>query len=205
MSAHRPLCYKATKIVADVLRTQGPLTTQSLYDIVHSTHPASLPARPLPNRYLTGHSRDVASVMRMRREHRQADDLPREAEDTDGTWSMAYLKRKVLAGMQEKGQVVKMTKIKWDKLRGVEATKEQLTTTTEGSTTTDSASTKQATKKLQNHEKKSADTHFWVLMDQIVEEGIVLPQKREPAASTGRRSSTSRPTTTRGKVNQDRF
>ncbi|SGY40349.1 BQ5605_C003g02357 [Microbotryum silenes-dioicae] len=189
--SHRPLCHKATKIVADALRAQGPLTTQSLYDVVHATHPSSLPARPLPNRYRMGHTRPPASIMEMRRQQREQVDLPREKGDTDGTWSMAYLKKKVLAGMLEKGQVVKMTKIKWDKLRGVEPT---TTTTTEERAK--ATSVKEATKKLQNYEKKAAETHFWILKDTFAKEGIFLPEQREEP---------SRPTTSRGKANTRRF
>lgn len=41
-----------------------------------------------------------------------------EKESADGVWSVSYLKRKVLKGMEERGEVVKITRAKWVKMGG---------------------------------------------------------------------------------------
>lgn len=41
-----------------------------------------------------------------------------ETESGEGEWSMSYLKKRVLKGMEERGEVVKVTRKRWAKMRG---------------------------------------------------------------------------------------
>ncbi|KAK4701162.1 hypothetical protein P7C70_g5075, partial [Phenoliferia sp. Uapishka_3] len=97
----------------------GPLTTHSLHSTLHSLHPSSLPARPPPSSFLAGARRTLQarqlgvapSSLPLTR-----DNFPGKDESANGSWSMQYLKKRVLRHMEERGEVLKITRGRWDRL-----------------------------------------------------------------------------------------
>lgn len=152
----------------------GPQTTRVLHNILHETHPASLPPRPPPRNFLTGSRRLVearelgiapaALPSVLGRERFFAGQI----ESSEGRWSVAYLKKKVLRQMEERGEVVKVTRAKWDKLApdsegGKESGEEEMKAGPKGKRTA----------------RREEEEHVWVAKEQWDERWALGKDARE--------------------------
>ncbi|KAM0751189.1 hypothetical protein T439DRAFT_325339 [Meredithblackwellia eburnea MCA 4105] len=133
---------------------KGPQTTQNLHAALHAL-PTPLPPRLPPSSFLRGARR----VQEARSQGIPPSQLassskswPGKEESSDGKWSMAYLKKVVLAGMEQRGDLRKVTRRKWESLLGESAAikehKEEVI----------QASGEKGKKKVQREE----DAHVWV-------------------------------------------
>ncbi|ORY75367.1 hypothetical protein BCR35DRAFT_306353 [Leucosporidium creatinivorum] len=108
MQFTRPLRSPATQLVRQTLLSQGPQTTSTLHTLLHSSN-TPLPARPAPSNFLSGASRRGASPPSSSKA------FPGQQASAEGSWSVSYLKKQVLKGMEERGEVVKITRGKWER------------------------------------------------------------------------------------------
>ncbi|GAA5928680.1 hypothetical protein JCM1841_002963 [Sporobolomyces salmonicolor] len=85
------------------------MTTQTLHARLHQLG-EPLPSRPPPANFLQGAGRNDPSRTRSRK----PPVYPGKDESSDGRWSMSYLKRHILAGMEGRGEIIKLTRHKWE-------------------------------------------------------------------------------------------
>ncbi|GAA6016918.1 hypothetical protein JCM10207_007846 [Rhodosporidiobolus poonsookiae] len=102
----------AAQIVRQTLRELGPSTTQALHAHLH--RPA---APPLPAQQLLFPTAHLTSISPRQRRHMPPEEL-RPPGEGDG-WSVKYLKTRVLGGMEEMGQVRKVTRARWEAAAGL--------------------------------------------------------------------------------------
>ena len=100
--------------------------------------------------------------------------FPGKDESGNGTWSMQYLKRRVLKPMEERGEVLKMTRGRWEKeAPGSEVASLDETTVdeTQGETKADAKGKKSA--------KRDNEEHIWVTRDMWEERRAMGTDGRE--------------------------
>ncbi|GAA5879120.1 hypothetical protein JCM8547_008373 [Rhodosporidiobolus lusitaniae] len=99
----------ASSIVRAALRSSGPQTTHQLHALLHS--PTSQSSVPLPAQIQPFRSSHLSHLSPSQRRALPASD---RAPPPPGQWSVAYLKRKVLANLEARGEVVKVTRARWE-------------------------------------------------------------------------------------------
>ncbi|KAI5479588.1 hypothetical protein MNV49_003325 [Pseudohyphozyma bogoriensis] len=114
-----------TSVVRSALVQYGPQTTRTLHDTLHTSF-SPLPARPPPAHFLSGARRQQQQPPAFSDRASSAaggasKTFPGEEENSQGSWTMNYLKHRVLKGMEDRGEVIKLTRSAWDKLNPAEA------------------------------------------------------------------------------------
>jgi len=136
----------------------GPCTTQSLHSILHSL-PEPLPSRKPPSNFLQGITRSLLPESAQKVASKA---FPGQSESTEGTWSMRYLKQGLLARMEERGEIVKLTRSKWENLSGTTSTPVE----TEQVEEVKGLNKKQTKNQAQQAAKKEAE-FVWVVKDEF--------------------------------------
>ncbi|GAA5976931.1 hypothetical protein JCM11641_002201 [Rhodosporidiobolus odoratus] len=145
---------KAASIVRSTLLELGPMTTQSLHAHLHAPTSAPLPAQVQP--FTNSHLSSISPSARRATPH-SAFPLPEAPQDGQG-WSMSYLKKKILAGLEEKGDIVKITRGKWETTAGLKGARQEAVE----SVTAGGAGGKGKGKGKVQQSKKEEQEHVWV-------------------------------------------
>ncbi|GAA6026759.1 hypothetical protein JCM8097_005840 [Rhodosporidiobolus ruineniae] len=153
-------------VVRQVLREAGPLTTQALHAKLHASSANTLPPQRQP--FATSH---LSHLSPSQRRLIPKDELPPAPRDTN-QWSMTYLKRKVLAGLEAQGDVVKTTRSRYEHLAGLTAGRKEAVEARAAATGGKGKAAAQAS-------KKEEQDHVWVHRDAWEE--AVLRSQREQA------------------------
>lgn len=111
-----------------------------------------MPSRPPPRRFLKGRGRALLDLQVGGRDH-SSKSFPGK-EESDGKWSMTYLKKHVMASLEAKGIVTKTTRRKWAQLVGAREPELPDTTTDEWKSKT-------------KRERKITGQHVWVVADDL--------------------------------------
>ncbi|GAA5885371.1 hypothetical protein JCM16303_006022 [Sporobolomyces ruberrimus] len=163
---------EAFRVVRDALLKRGPSSSQGLHAYLHSL-PSPLPARLPPADFLSSPSRPLQSLAKLEAKQSKLA-FPGKRDSTGGKWSMRYLKRQVLDSMQEEGEILKITKARWDSLkqplaenRGPEAGNIKVSETYEGGEEQGLATTS----------RKDDGDFVWILKTQVDE--TIAAQRRD--------------------------
>ncbi|GAA5878455.1 hypothetical protein JCM1840_002590 [Sporobolomyces johnsonii] len=140
------------------------MTTQTLYSRLHATG-QPLPSRPPPPNFMRGAARSDPS----RPVSRKPPTYPGQEESSNGRWSMSYLKRHVLAGMENRGEIVKLTRHKWETVAAAAGIPTKPVAADEPETTDDAVKAEPApataTSKGKTQAQKKESDHIWVLKE----------------------------------------
>lgn len=162
------------------VRNAGPQTTGNLHATLHSLYPASLPVRPPPSSFLAGARRTLQarklgiapSSLPLTR-----DNFPGKDESSAGRWSMSYLKNRVLKPMEERGEVLKLTRGRWDRLAPSTDAPEET-----ADDAVSAATGKQGDGKGKKTAKRDYEEHVWVTRDMYDERNEMGKDGRQQAA-----------------------
>ncbi|BGP13589.1 hypothetical protein JCM10213_008726 [Rhodosporidiobolus nylandii] len=135
----------AASVVRQTLLESGPLTTQALHSILHAPTAAPLPAQQLP----------FPSALRTALPRQERSHTPLRAPQDGDKWSVTYLKKKVLAGLEAQGDVVKTTRHRYEVLAGLAAERKEALEEA-------AAASKGKGKGKAQQSKKEEQEHVWV-------------------------------------------